>query len=90
MLRWNEVEDKTLFGLTVKMYREPFYPEESVLSVYEGLEMDHYAYKYMKSELYAYRILDTNFETYIEERGDLDRIKDIRIPTSQDFVNTVL
>jgi hypothetical protein len=90
MLRWIEVEDKTLFGLKVKMYREPFLPKNITRSVYENLEFDHQAYKYLGSELLMYRILDTNFVRYMEERGDVSRISDVIIPTSADKVNTVL
>jgi hypothetical protein len=90
MLRWLEVEDKEILGMTVKMYREPFVPSGTVTSIFQGLEFDHYAFKYFKSEIYMYRILDTNFTQYMEERGDLDRLKDIQIPTDVDFVNTVL
>ncbi len=90
MLRWLEVEDKTIFGMTVKMYREPFVAADTITSIYPNLEFDHYAYKYFQSEVYMYRILDTNFIQYMEERGDLDRLKNIQIPTDTDFVNTVL
>ena len=90
MLRWNDVEDQTIFGMAVKMYREPFIPEDTITSLYVGLEFDHYAYKYMGSELYMYRVLDTNFIEYIEERGDLDRVKDIVLPRGESFKETVL
>ena len=90
MLRWNDVEDKIIFDMTVKMYREPFVALDTFTSPFIGLELDHYAYKYFESELYMYRILDTNFEQYIEERGDLDRLKNIQIPSDIDTLNTVL
>ena len=90
MLRWNNVEDKIIFGMTVKMYREPFVAADTFTSPFENLELDHYAYKYFESELFMYRILDTNFVSYIEERGDLGRIKNMQIPTLIDEVNTVL
>ena len=90
MLRWNNVEDKIIFGMTVKMYREPFVPGDTFTSPFTNLELDHYAYKYFESELFMYRILDTNFINYIEERGDLGRVKNIQIPTIIDELNTVL
>ncbi|MCE5316239.1 MAG: hypothetical protein LLG04_02610 [Parachlamydia sp.] len=90
MLRWNDVKDTTVFGITFKMYRQPFVAADSIKSIYKNLELDHYAYKYFESELFAYRILDTNFVQYMEERGDLSRMKDVLIPTLKDDVNTVL
>lgn len=90
MLRWNDVEDKIIFDMTVKMYREPFVPADTFTSPFTNLEFDHLAYKYFESELYMYRILDTNFVQYIEERGDLDRLKNIQIPSIIDELNTVL
>jgi hypothetical protein len=90
MLRWNDVEEQKLFGLTVKMYREPYVAKETVTSVYKKLEMDHYAYKHLGSELLAYRIIDTNFVSYMEERGDIERLKTILIPIAEDTTHTVL
>ena len=90
MFRWNDVEDQKIFGLTLKMYREPYRVLDSNTSVFRNLEFDHYAYKYMGSELFAYKIMDANFTRYMEERGDLSRIGDIMIPTVQDTTRTVL
>ena len=90
MLRWNDVEEQELFGLTVKMYREPYAASETAISVYRGIELDHYAFKHLGSELFAYRILDVNFTAYMEERGDMNRIKKILIPTIKDEIHTVL
>lgn len=90
MLRWNDVEETEIFGIKFKMYREPFRPAASSKSPYKNLDIDHYAYKHLQSELFAYKILDSNFVQYIEERGDLNRLGIVIIPTSQDTVNTVL
>lgn len=90
MLRWDDVKDTTIFGTTFKMYRQPFVAADFVKSIYENIEFDHYAYKYFQSELFSYRILDTNFVQYMEERGDLDRVINVSIPTLKDDVNTVL
>lgn len=89
MFRWSAIADKTIFGLTFKMYRDPYASSNLVKSVYKNLELDHYAYKYMESELFAYRILDSNFVSYIEERGDLSRLNSVLIPTDQDLSRTV-
>lgn len=90
MYRWTIVDDKTIFGMTVKMYRDPYVAAKTIVSPYRGLELDHYAYKYLNSEIYMYKILDTNFEQYIEERGDMTRIVDVEIPTVQDVGDLIL
>lgn len=90
MFRWYEVQDQTIFDMTVKMYRNPFVALSSVASPDKGLEFDHHAFKHMESELFMYRILDTNFENYIEERGDIDRVSPVYIPTRQDIGDTIL
>ena len=89
MLRWNRVPEQTIFGMTVKMYRDPFVAASIIRSPHVGLELDHYAYKYFGSELYMYRILDTNGEAIMEERGDISRVN-IYIPTVQDTKASVL
>ncbi len=89
MLRWDEVADQTLFGMTVKMYRDPYEAADTFISPLHALELDHYAYQYLDSEIFMYKILDTNFTTYIEERGDLDRISEIFVPTVEDVLKTV-
>lgn len=90
MLRWNDVEEQELFGLTVKMYREPYVPSETITSIYKKLEMDHFAYKHLGSELLSYKIIDTNFIAYMEERGDMNRLKTVLIPIAEDTKHTVL
>ena len=90
MLRWNDVEEQELFGLTVKMYREPYAAAETVTSVHKKLELDHFAYKHLGSELLAYRVLDVNFVSYMEERGDMDRLKTVLVPIAEDTKHTVL
>lgn len=83
MFRWQDVEDQTLFDMTVKMYREPFSALKTLYAPELNRELDHYAYTRLGSELYMYKILDTNFEMYIEERGDLNRMGRIKIPRLQ-------
>lgn len=80
MIRWFEVRDQTLFGMTVKMYRNPFIPTKTSKSLFTRLELDHQAFKYFDGEVFMYRILDANFDRYMEERGDMDRVEDILIP----------
>lgn len=90
MDRWDLVEDKELFGLTFKMYRDPFVANTTFTSLFKNIDLDHQAYKYYESELYAYRILDVNFVNYIEERGDLHRLGKIQIASDEDAANTTL
>lgn len=90
MLRWNEVDDQDIFDLTVKMYREPFVAGATQVSPFNGLELDHYAYRFLGSELFMYKILDINFERYMEERGDMSRIDEVLIPLQEDTVTSVL
>lgn len=85
MFRWNNISSVEIFDMTVKMYRNPFVPEKTIDSVFKNLEFDHYAYRYLGSELFMYRILDTNWDEYMEERGDVSRLDPVIIPTSQDF-----
>ncbi len=90
MNRWEDVEEQMLFGMPVKMYRDPFEAVSAITSSFSGLELDHYAYKYFQNSLYMYRIMDTNWEQYMEERGDIDELKDIQIPTKKDEGETIL
>ncbi|MFW9871948.1 MAG: hypothetical protein ACFFG0_02525 [Candidatus Thorarchaeota archaeon] len=90
MLRWNTVDDKEIFDLVFKMYRDMYVASETFASNYEKIELDHQAYKYLQTELHMYRILDINFVRYIEERGDIDRIEAIYIPSVEDTLTTVL
>lgn len=90
MFRWDNITSKELFDMTVKAYRDPFVPLNTVASLYKNLELDHYAYRYLGSELFMYRILDTNFEQFMEERGDMSRIDPIYVPTDVDSGSTIL
>lgn len=89
MLRWDSVEDKELYGETIKMYRDPFVAASTSKAIYKNMELDHYAYKYLGSELFMYKILDVNFTEYIEERGDISRLKNIQIPAEVDETRTI-
>lgn len=90
MLRWNDVEEQEIYDLNIKMYREPYNSDNTIKSKYVDLELDHYAYKYFGSELFAYRILDINFIQYMEERGDLYRLGTVLIPLDSNDSDTVL
>lgn len=89
MFRWQNVEDKEIFDMTIKMYRDPFVEETKSVAPIPNLELDHYAYKYLNSELFMYQILDINFLSFIEERGDVSRMKKVYIPISQNTERTI-
>lgn len=72
MLRWT-VKDS--------YYRDKFVPRSTTTIPRENLELDHYAFKYLSTELDTYKIMDTNFVDYIEQRGNVLRMKNILIPT---------
>ena len=80
MQQWNSVTPATLFGMTVKMYRTPYEPQKTISIPNQNKELDHYAFDYLGSELYMYKILDSNFIQFMEERGDVSRLKNILIP----------
>jgi len=90
MLRWDDVDSQEVFDMTVKMYREPFHAKSLTKAIQQNLELDHYAYLYLDSELFMYRIMDINWENFMEERGDMSRVKDIYIPTEEDTTVSVL
>ncbi len=83
MLRWMQVIPTTIFGMTVKMYRPPFEASSIITVPNLGWEFDHYAYKHLGSELFMYKILDTNWEAYMENRGDLQNMGPIKIPVAE-------
>ena len=89
MFRWDSVDDKEIFNMTVKMYRDPYIENIKVVAPIPNLELDHYAYKYLESELYMYKILDINFINFIEERGDVSRILKVYIPLEQNTTRTI-
>ncbi len=72
MLRWTQTDT---------YYRDKFVPVKTVQIKNENLELDHYAYRYLLTELETYKIMDTNFIDYINNRGDVTRFKSINIPT---------
>jgi hypothetical protein len=90
MFRWNDVKDQEIYDDIVKMYRNPFVPAETFISPIRNWDLDHYAYKYLGSELYMYRILDSNFEAYIEARGDIEQMGSVAIPLSENIDATIL
>lgn len=90
MFRWETVEEKKVFGEERKMYREPFRALKTIAAPMTNMELDYFSYKYYGSEIYMYRILDTNFVEYMEERGDISRLSSVLIPVIPDEINTVL
>jgi hypothetical protein len=86
MYRWENVQAQTIDGMTLKMYRPPFEAEEAQSIPYENKEMDHYAFQYLGTEIFMYKILDLNFVSLMEERFVLDRVRDLKIPTKEKSV----
>jgi hypothetical protein len=89
MFRWQEVEDQTIFDMTVKMYRDPFVAEETFKAYETRRELDHHAFKYLGSETDFYKILDTNFVVFMEARGNVDELGKIDVPRIQDTESTI-
>lgn len=73
MLRW---QDK----LETTYYREKYIPLKTNNVPNENQELDFYAYKYLDSELFTYKLIDVNFTEYIETRGNTSLMKNILIP----------
>ena len=83
MFRWTDVDEITLDEKIYKMYRPMFKAEVTQEVPVENTELDHYAYKYLGSELFMYKILDLNFVNYMENRGDMKRMTSITIPVRE-------
>jgi len=84
MLRWNLITPVTIFGMEVKMYRPPYEASQKISIPNLGFEFDHYAYLHLGSEIFMYKILDTNWEAYMEARGDVQAMgTSIAIPVSE-------
>ena len=90
MYRWEGVATSSLFGMDVRMYREPYHEDKSFVAAEKNIELDHYAFRYFKTEILMYQIMDVNWIQYIEERGDLGRISNIKIPTIKNENKSVL
>ena len=85
MLRWDQVDDVEVYDATVKMYRPPYEASKFQTIDRENKELDHYAHDYLGSELDMYKILDSNWITYMEERGDIQRLDKIKIPIADKY-----
>lgn len=80
MNRWDEIEESEIEGQKIKMYRPLNEPLREITVPSEKQELDYYSHKYLNSSLLMYKILDSNWPEYMEERGDVSRLKQIRIP----------
>lgn len=65
------------------MYRDRYIPEITQKIPFEANELDHVAFKYLDSEIFMYKVMDTNFVSLMEERFDLKRVKDIYVPVKE-------
>ena len=82
MFRWETIPEIDINGQQSKMYRPRFEPIQSQVVPAEKKELDHHSFSHLGTELFMYKIMDANFIRFMEERGDLDRIKEIKIPVS--------
>lgn len=80
MFRWEEVTPVTIDGMTLRMYREPYEPAKTQVVPSQGNALDHLAYTHLGSELFMYKVLDTNWTAYMEARGDMSRLENVEIP----------
>jgi len=83
MIQWLEVEEQEYFNgkYKAKLYRK-FYIPASTLKIEFKPEygLDRYALDHLGSELFNYKMIDTNKVQIAECLGDLDRIKKIEVP----------
>lgn len=80
MNRWESVTTTRVNGADVRMYRERYRPAETTQAASGNMELDHNAQRYLGSELLMYKIMDTNWTAYMENRGDVSRMPKILIP----------
>ena len=90
MFRWEDVTAQTIYDMEVKMYRDPYEALKTFAAPNEDVELDWYAFSYLQSELFVYKILDINFAEYIEERGNASRISSIAVPITQNNNGEIL
>ena len=90
MFRWQNVPDQTLFGMTIKVYRDPFVPADKIIIPNHKFELDHVAYKNLGTELQMYKILDTNANCYLEARGNVSEMDPVYLPIKQNVKDSIL
>lgn len=83
MFVWENVTPTSLNGITLKMYRPRYIPEITQKVPFKGNELDHIAFEHLGSEIFTYKIMDTNFVSFMEERFDLRRVKEIYAPVKE-------
>jgi hypothetical protein len=86
MFRWDDVEAKTIDGMTIKMYREPYEAIETQKVPNEKIDIDHIAHKHLGTETFMYKILDTNFIELMENRFNMDKVDNIYVPIKEKIV----
>lgn len=90
MFRWQAVLDFDFEDMTVKMYREPYEADTTTIVPNENIELDHLAHKYLGSSLMMYKILDTNWVEFMENRGQVSDMAEIKIPTSEKIWSSIV
>ncbi len=83
--RWVNVPETDVNGFKFKIMRGRFTSEVLQPVETRDHELDWHAWTYLGTELLNYRIMDVNWERFMEERGDVTRIKEIQIPVAGDI-----
>lgn len=86
MFRWFNIEPVNINGNDFKLYRERSVPvnAQKLSNIVKVKEFDHLAFDFLGSETLMYKMMDANWERYMEERGDMNRLKEIIIPTGEE------
>lgn len=81
MMQWADIPIQELYGFNVKAYRPTFIPASTVKINFDPNHgLDRYAKEHLGSELFNYKMLDTNFIKICECLGDIEAIKTIEVP----------
>lgn len=83
MIQWQKVQEETFFNgvYTAKMYRPLFIPKKTVMVEFKPeYGLDRYAMDHLGSELFNYKLMDTNKVELCESLGDLSRLSKLKVP----------
>jgi len=83
--RWVNVPETEVNGFDFKLLRGRFGSEVLQPVDTRDFEIDWHSWTYLGTELLSYRILDTNWTRFFEERGDVSRLRELQIPVAGDI-----